>query len=60
MSAMGQKQTYAVQKGISALPPKADIYCRGSSIRTSRCRVLLFRLPQHAENFLKLRAYRQV
>src|SRR5262245_58221671 len=31
MSAMGQKQTYAVQKGMSALPPKAttkaDISC---------------------------------
>src|SRR4029450_4445817 len=25
MSALGQKQTYAVQKGMSALPPKADI-----------------------------------
>src|SRR5262249_28753738 len=25
MSALGQKQTYAVQKGMSALPPKADM-----------------------------------
>jgi len=25
MSAFGQKQTYAVQKGMSALPPKADM-----------------------------------
>jgi hypothetical protein len=25
MSALGQKQTFAVQKGMSALPPKADI-----------------------------------
>ena len=25
MSALGQKQTYAVQNGMSALPPKADI-----------------------------------
>jgi hypothetical protein len=25
MSALGQKQTFAVQKGLSALPPKADI-----------------------------------
>ena len=25
MSALGQKQTCAVQKGMSALPPKADI-----------------------------------
>jgi hypothetical protein len=26
MSALGQKQTCAVQKGMSALPPKADIH----------------------------------
>jgi hypothetical protein len=25
MSALGQKQTFAVQKAMSALPPKADI-----------------------------------
>ena len=25
MSVLGQEQTYAVQKGMSALPPKADI-----------------------------------
>jgi hypothetical protein len=25
MSALGQKRTFAVQKGMSALPPKADI-----------------------------------
>ena len=25
MSALGQKQTLAVQQGVSALPPKADI-----------------------------------
>ena len=25
MSALGQKQTFAVQKGMSALPPKADM-----------------------------------
>ena len=24
--ALGQKQTYAVQKGMSALPPKADLF----------------------------------
>ena len=27
MSALGQKRTFAVQNGMSALPPKADI-CR--------------------------------
>ena len=27
MSALVHKQTYAVQKGMSALPPKADIVC---------------------------------
>jgi hypothetical protein len=26
MSALGQKQTCAVQNGMSALPPKADIF----------------------------------
>ena len=26
MSALGQKQTFAVQKGLSALRPKADIH----------------------------------
>jgi hypothetical protein len=25
MSALGQKQTFATQKGMSALPPKADV-----------------------------------
>ena len=25
MSALGQKQTFAVQNGVSALPPKADM-----------------------------------
>ena len=25
MSALGQKRTFAVQKGMSALPPKADM-----------------------------------
>ena len=29
MSALGHKRTYAVQKGMSALPPKADIRERG-------------------------------
>jgi len=29
MSALGQKQTYAAQQVMSALPPKADIRCAG-------------------------------
>ncbi len=29
MSALGQKQTFAVQKGKSALPPKADVTMTG-------------------------------
>jgi hypothetical protein len=32
MSALGQKQTFAVQKGMSALPPKADIGRRHSNV----------------------------
>ena len=30
MSALGQKQTFAVQTGMSALPPKADIHRAGA------------------------------
>jgi len=33
MSALGQKQTYAVQKSMSALPPKADICGATSDVR---------------------------
>jgi hypothetical protein len=33
MSALGQKQTFAVQKGMSALPPKADIGCEAQNVR---------------------------
>ena len=33
MSALGQKQTWAVQKGMSALPPKADIDGRLGDVR---------------------------
>ena len=33
MSALGQKQTFAVQNGMSALPPKADIRRLGSDVR---------------------------
>jgi hypothetical protein len=33
MSDLGQKQTFAVQKGMSALPPKADM---GGAIRDVR------------------------
>ena len=32
MSALGQKQTFAVQNGMSALPPKADISWRQSNV----------------------------
>jgi hypothetical protein len=33
MSALGQKQTFAVQNAISALPPKADIERFGRIVR---------------------------
>jgi hypothetical protein len=33
MSALGHKQTYAVQKGMSALPPKADMCGATSDVR---------------------------
>jgi len=33
MSALGQKQTYAMQKGMSALPPKADMCSAARDVR---------------------------
>ena len=33
MSALGQKQTFAVQKGMSALPPKADMCSATRDVR---------------------------
>ena len=33
MSALGQKQTFAVQNGMSALTPKADIGGRSRNVR---------------------------
>jgi hypothetical protein len=33
MSALGQKQTFAPQKAMSALPPKADICGHGWNVR---------------------------
>jgi len=33
MSALGQKQTYAVQQAMSALPPKADICSAVANVR---------------------------
>jgi hypothetical protein len=33
MSALGQKQTFAVQKGMSALPLKADICGANRNVR---------------------------
>jgi hypothetical protein len=33
MSALGQKQTCAVQKGMSALPPKADMRSARTHVR---------------------------
>ena len=43
MSALGHKQTFAVQIGMSALPPKADIVPTIADVRfvNSRHRVLL-------------------
>ena len=33
MSALGQKRTYAAQKGMSALPPKADMCGANRNVR---------------------------
>ena len=35
MSALGQKQTFAVQNGMSALPPKADIRLNSRTLSIS-------------------------
>jgi hypothetical protein len=49
MSALGQKQTFAVQKGMSALPPIADIHPRdwiGMQIKANAARTILFIAPR--------------
>jgi hypothetical protein len=54
MSALGQKQTFAVQKGMSALPPKADIHQRELHVRfvPKACIALTeSELNQAAKNF---------
>ena len=38
MSALGHKQTYAAQKGMSALPPIADITVATARSENSSCR----------------------
>ena len=45
MSALGQKQTYAAQNGMSALPPKADMCAAARDVRfgpIADIRALLF------------------
>src|SRR6516162_11873437 len=42
MSALGQKQTFAVQKGMSALPPKADMVQHGWDVASVRYCLVLF------------------
>jgi len=46
MSALGQKQTFALQKAMSALPPKADI---GQSLGKSAL-ILLFLVRQRLKH----------
>ena len=45
MSALGQKRTCAVQKGMSALPPKADIN-RGKRM-SAKCHKQTSPFPTH-------------
>ena len=63
MSASGQKQTFAVQKDMSALPPKADIEARQSNVRfapiadISRSALMQTERPPRgglSENFIRL------
>jgi hypothetical protein len=47
MSALGQKQTYAAQKVMSALPPKADMQCTSAYLLWANsghcCRIEIIR-----------------
>jgi hypothetical protein len=55
MSALGQKQTYAVQLGMSALPPKADMCgARGMSAKANSGR-RLFDHPVRARETIEER-----
>ena len=51
MSALGQKQTFAVQKGMSALAPKADI---GLAIASNWLRLQVPKLPLALHHCVKL------
>src|SRR5262249_42795090 len=52
MSALGQKRTFAVQKGMSALPPKADII---SSDQGARGALSISTWPPHPSAHIDLR-----
>ena len=47
MSALGHKRTFAVQKGMSALPPKADICGRGRRGYAKNCEDAAEKIQSH-------------
>ena len=47
MSALGQKQTFAMQQGMSALPPKADMCSATRNVRFVPIADILFLLFNH-------------
>ena len=49
MSALGQKQTFALQKGMSALPPKADMCSALADVRFGPKADITFELTDEAE-----------
>src|SRR5262249_42866031 len=49
MSALGQKQTCAVQEMMSALPPKADMCSATGDVRFRQKRTWLESKPRHRE-----------
>src|SRR5262249_23997067 len=50
MSALGQKQTFALQKVMSALPPKADTTCGGYITKATNLGATIFELLQQVES----------
>ena len=48
MSALGQKQTFAMQPAMSALPPKADLYSAQADVRYVPIADIQTYLNQHA------------
>jgi hypothetical protein len=57
MSALGQKQTFASQKAMSALPPKADMCGVASDVRFGPIEVMRALFDHLVGALLKLQGY---